>query len=103
MPKPLTPTQRKFLRGLANTLDCEVRLGKGGASAQAVGHVRSLLERRELIKIRLLPAAGKERQALAEAIASAAGAELAGVVGRVAVLYRPDPQLPPGQRIQLPE
>ena len=102
MPIELTSSQRTRLRSLARRLEPAMAVGKAGVDAGALGHVRRWLERQELLKIRLLPAAGADRKVLAEALAQAAEAALVDVVGRVVVLYRPRPGLPAHRRVQLP-
>jgi RNA-binding protein len=102
MPAELTSRQRKHLRSVARRLRCDASVGKGGASEAVLGHVRALLGRRELIKVRLLDSATNSRQAAARELAEKADAALVDLVGRVVVLYRPNEQLPREQRVQLP-
>jgi RNA-binding protein len=58
---------------------------------------RALLDH-ELVKVRMRGA--EDRDATAQALADAAGAALCGVIGLVAILYRPHPESP---RLLLPE
>ena len=102
MPAELTPGQRKHLRSTARRLHCEVTVGKAGVSEKLLHHVRTLLSRRELIKVRLLEAADDDRRAAARELAAGAEASLVDLVGRVVVLYKPNEQLPPGSRLALP-
>jgi RNA-binding protein len=94
----LTSSQRKHLRGLAHHLEPVVRVGQKGVTESVVGETGRALEAHELIKVRL-DAEGKEKKELAEALAEAAGAELAGVVGKIAILYRARDEKP---KIKLP-
>lgn len=84
----LTGKQRHFLRGLGHHLDPTVQVGKEGISSGLVGALDVALEQHELIKVRLGDSVGAARREIAAAIAEAAGAELAGVVGRTLLLYR---------------
>jgi len=98
----LTSSQRAFLRSAGRGLTPAARVGRAGASSNVVEHVRGLLAGRELVKVRLA-AVGADRRPAAEALAAAVGAHLVDLVGRNAVLYRPDEALPPTQRLALPE
>src|SRR5262252_2242544 len=87
----LTGKQRRYLRGLGHHLDPVVHVGKEGISEGLVRAVDEALATHELIKIKLGESAGptgRGRQDVAAALAEAAGAELAGVLGRPLLLYR---------------
>ncbi len=89
---PLTSTERKKLRGLAHSLGPVVTVGRRGLSESALGEIEQALADHELIKLRLgmgaeLDRAGK--RALCEQIASGTSSALAGIVGHIAVFYRP--------------
>lgn len=92
----LTAKQRQFLRGLAHPLSPVVRVGKGGVSEAVVGETRKSLEAHELIKVRI---EGDEREQLAQKLATATDAQLAGMIGKTAILYRAREEKP---RIKLP-
>ncbi len=68
-------------------------VGRAGVTDAVVREIDDALEARELIKVRL---AGdrEERVEAAAAIAGRTRSELAGQIGRVAILYRrnPDPE-----------
>ena len=85
---PLTSKQRQFLRGLAHPLAPVVRIGKGGVTATVVKETKTSLEAHELIKVRIDVDESAERRALAEGLAAEADAQLAGTVGKIAILYR---------------
>lgn len=84
----LTSKQRKFLRGLAHPLSPVVRVGKGGVTDSLVAETRKSIESHELIKVRVELDEGAERQQVAEALAGAVDAQLAGMIGKIAILYR---------------
>lgn len=94
----LSGRQRKWLRGRAHDLEPVVHVGHQGVTDQLVAAVGAALLSHELIKVKLHAPADK--RALADEIARRSGAELAGLVGHVAILYRPHPETP---RIVLPE
>jgi RNA-binding protein len=92
----LTAKQRQFLRGLAHPLSPVVRVGKGGVSDAVVGETKKSLQAHELIKVRI---EGDEREQLAEKLAAATDAQLAGMIGKTAILYRARDERP---KITLP-
>lgn len=96
----LTSGQRKHLRGLAHGLKPVVLVGKEGVSEALVGETAQALFDHELIKVRF-NAHQEERRELTEELALAADAEVAGVVGHVAILFRRHDD-PTKRRIVLP-
>ncbi len=84
----MTSKQRAYLRGLANTYDPIVHIGKGGLSDTLIKQADDALEARELIKGRVLETAPGTVRDAAEEIAAAVGAETVQVIGRTFVLYR---------------
>ena len=84
----LTSKQRQFLRGLAHPLSPVVRVGKGGVTESLIAETRKSLESHELIKVRIELDGSNERRQTAERLAEAADAQIAGTVGKVAILYR---------------
>ncbi len=96
----LTSKQRQFLKGLAHPLSPVVRIGRGGVSAAVITETQKSLEAHELIKVRIDSDDSAERRTLVEQLASAAGAEIAGSVGKIAILYRAREEKP---KIKLPE
>ena len=92
--------EKRHLRGLAHHLEPLVQVGKEGVSDAVVDAVRAALDQHELIKIRVLESAPIDRDEAAEAIAGRCGADVAGTVGRVAILYKRHPKEP---KIDLPK
>ena len=80
--------EKRNLRRLAHSLRPAVQLGGAGLTVAVVDAVDRALEDHELIKLRL---AGErdERKDLAEQAAERTQSTLAGLVGHVAILYRP--------------
>jgi RNA-binding protein len=78
-----------------------VLVGRAGVTDAVAREVDDALEARELIKVRLT-GDREERAALAAAIAERTSAELAGRIGRIAILYRRNPD-PEQRRIELPD
>ena len=84
----ITSRQRRYLRGKAHSLHALVQVGRAGFSDAVAEQIDAELDRHELIKVRL-DAEREERGALAERIAGATGAAIAGEIGRIVILYRP--------------
>lgn len=75
-------------------------VGRAGVTDAVVKEVDDALEARELIKIRL-SGDREERVDAAAAIAARTASELAGQIGRVAILYRRNPD-PARRKVDLP-
>ena len=92
-PRALSGAQRRRLRALAHGLKPVAELGRHGLSEAFVGEVDRALESHELVKVRLR-AGRDERQQLLPELAARLGCEAVGMVGQVAILYRPasDPE-----------
>lgn len=84
----LTSKQRQFLKGLAHPLAPIVRVGRGGVSEAVVEETKKSLEAHELIKVRIETDDSAQRKQFAAELASAVGAEIAGSVGKIVMLYR---------------
>jgi RNA-binding protein len=95
----LTAKQRQYLKGLAHALSPVVRIGKGRLSESIVAETKRSLEAHELIKVRIESDDAVERREIAERLCAESGAELAGTIGKTAMLYRPREEKP---RIKLP-
>jgi RNA-binding protein len=99
-PSALTSRQRGRLRSLAHSLEPAVLVGRAGVTDAVVREVDDALEARELIKVRL-PGDREERARAAAAMAERTSSELAGQIGRVAILYRGNPD-PARRKVDLP-
>ena len=95
----LTGKQKKHLRGLGQLLDPLLTIGKQGITDPVVNSISELLDKRELIKLRLTGPSGESRKEAGPALAEATGSECIAVVGRTVLLYRPNPDLKPSRRI----
>lgn len=84
----LSSKQRQFLRGLAHPLAPIVRVGKAGVTEAVLAETRKSLAVHELIKVRIEVDQSAERRELAGRLAAETDAQLAGTVGKVAILYR---------------
>ena len=84
----LTSKQRQYLRGLAHPLAPVVRVGKAGLTESVIAETKKTLHSHELIKVRIDIDESAERKTLAQKLAEASDAQVAGTVGKVAILYR---------------
>ncbi len=84
----LNSRQRAQLRGLANSLDTILQIGKGGISEQTIKQIDEALEARELIKLRTLETAPLSSREAADTIAEKISADVVQVIGSRIVLYR---------------
>ena len=98
----LTSKQRAQLRGLANTLDTIVQVGKDGLTDNLVKQTDEALEARELIKCRVLDNNLEyDARSAAGELAKATRSEVVQVIGTKFVLYRETHARPKDKRIQL--
>jgi RNA-binding protein len=95
----LTGKQRRHLRALGHHLDAVLQIGREGITDAVVAQADAQLQRHELVKIKVLESSPKGRHEAAEELSARTGAELAQIIGRTFLLYKPDPEKP---RIELP-
>lgn len=98
----LTSKQRAQLRGLANSIDTILQVGKDGIGANLIKQADDALEARELIKGRVLDNnIDYDARTAAEKLAKATRSEVVQVIGTKFVLYRESHSKPREKRIQL--
>jgi RNA-binding protein len=85
---PLTPTQTRYLRGLAHGLGAVVLLGNKGATAAVIKELDGALNQHELVKVKLSAADAAERKAQLETLVQGTQAQSVQQIGHVAVLFR---------------
>lgn len=84
----LTGKQRRYLKGIANSMPTIFQVGKGGITDNVVRQFGEALEARELVKGTVLKNSELEVRAACEEIAQRLGAEIVQVIGSRFVLYR---------------
>lgn len=84
----LTSKQRAYLRGLANSLDSVLQVGKDGITENLVAQADGVLEKRELMKGNVLENSLLSAREAAEEIAAATHSEVVQVIGSKFVLFR---------------
>ena len=84
----LTSKQRAQLRGLANSIDTILHVGKDGLGDNLIKQADDALEARELIKGKVLENSMLTAREAAEALSKATRSEVVQVIGTKFVLYR---------------
>ena len=84
----LTSKQRAQLRGIANTLDTIVIIGKDGVTENLVKQANDALEAREIIKCRVLENSLLTAREACEQLSRLTRGEQVQVIGSKFVLYR---------------
>jgi len=85
----LTGKQRRHLRALGHHLDPVVQVGQDGISDAVVGQADAQLDVHELIKVKLGESSPQDRHQDADMLAARTQAQVAQVLGRTVLLYRP--------------
>jgi len=98
----LTSKQRAQLRGLANSMETILQVGKDGIGENLVKQADDALEARELIKGRVLDNnIDYDARTAAQELAKKTRSEVVQVIGTKFVLYRESHSKPKEKRIQL--
>lgn len=84
----MTGADRRHLRALAHELEPVVRVGTAGLTDRVVAATDAALDDHELIKVKIAADRG-ERKVIAEELVRRTDGALAGIIGRVAIVYRP--------------
>ena len=97
----LTSKQRSQLRGLANSIDTIIHIGKDGVGPNLIKQADDALEARELIKGRVLENSLLSAREGAEELAKATRSQVVQVIGTKFVLYRETHSKEKDKRIKL--
>ena len=84
----ITTKQRAFLRGLGNSLEPAMQIGKEGLSDNSIEALNNLLEARELIKIRVLKNCELSPKDVMREICDKTLASPVQVIGGILIIYR---------------
>jgi RNA-binding protein len=90
----LTSKQRAALRGMANTMETILQVGKSGLVDNTIVQVNDALTARELIKLRVLETSPLSAKEAAQELAEKTRSEVVQVIGTRFVLYRRNPKEP---------
>ena len=99
----LTSKQRAYLRGLANTLEPIVIIGKDGIGDNLIKQANDALEARELIKCRVLENSMLTAREACDELSVLTRSEQVQVIGTKFVLYRPTHKKDKKDKIILPK
>jgi RNA-binding protein len=91
----LTAKDRRRLKSLAHHLAVVVTVGEQGVSQSLCDETDRALTDHELIKARINANDRELRRSLADALAKRCSAEVVQMIGKVCVLYRPNPDANP--------
>ena len=84
----LTPSQRRYLRGLAHDLKPVIQLGAKGVTDTLLAELDLALTHHELIKVKIPAEDRTDFAQIAAQLADASKAETVQTIGRTAVFYR---------------
>ncbi len=93
--------QRKTLRGLGHHLEPSVYVGKEGISPTLLTAIEQALNAHELIKIKLGQNCPVPKHTAADTLAAETQACLVQLIGKMVLLFRPNPELPKAKRITM--
>lgn len=97
----LTSKQRAHLRGIANSYDTILTVGKGEIDSAVIKQADDALTAREMIKGRVLENSAYSSREAADLIAEKVNADVVQVIGSRFILYRPNTKLPKEKRLSL--
>ena len=97
----LNGRQRAQLRGLANSIDTIIHIGKDGIGDNLIKQANDALEARELIKGKVLENSMLTAREGAEELAQATRSQVVQVIGTKFVLYRETHSKEKDKRIKL--
>lgn len=97
----LTSKQRAQLRGMANTIDTILQVGKEGVTEAVIAQANEALEARELVKGRVLENSPLTAREACDQLARPTRSEPVQVIGSKFVLYRETHARPKDKRIAL--
>ncbi|MGE5167886.1 MAG: YhbY family RNA-binding protein [Deltaproteobacteria bacterium] len=84
---PLSPSQKRYLRGLAHSLKPVILTGNKGVTPALLKEFSTALDQHELVKVKLGDDRDERKLHIAE-LGDGAKAELVQSIGRVACFYR---------------
>ncbi|BCS53341.1 ribosome assembly RNA-binding protein YhbY [Geobacter sp. SVR] len=85
----LTGKQKRHLRALGHSLKPLIQIGKKEIEPALIDEANAAIEHHELIKVKLLESAMLDKHEASEMLAKACNAEIAQVLGKTFLLYRP--------------
>lgn len=90
----LTSKQRAFLKKQAHDLDPMVRIGKDGLSENLIQSLLDVIEKRELVKVKILQNSEVEKKEVAQELALKSGCELVAIIGKTLIFFKENEEKP---------
>lgn len=90
----LTPSQKRYLRGLAHNLKPVIHTGNKGVTPALLKEFSNALDQHELVKVKLGSDDRAARAALIPELAESAQAQVVQSIGKVACFYRRNDEQP---------
>lgn len=84
----MTSKQRSYLKGLAMTMEPVFQIGKASLTPENTTAINEALERRELIKVSVLPNCLCDPSEIAAIVAERTHSEVVQVIGKKIVLFK---------------
>jgi RNA-binding protein len=91
----LDSAKRKELRRIAHHLHPVILIGDGGVSDAVIAETNRALDDHELIKVKVNALDRDDRRRMIDALIEACQAEAIQRIGKVAVIYRKNPEAKP--------
>ncbi|MFA0924004.1 ribosome assembly RNA-binding protein YhbY [Xanthomonas fragariae] len=85
----LTSAQNRFLRGQAHDLKALLQTGGKGVTPAFLAELEEVLERHELVKVKVAAEDRETRDTLIAELIEQTGGALVQRIGHLAILYRP--------------
>lgn len=88
----LTGKQKRYLRSVAHNLKPLFQIGKEGITANQIDAIDEYLERKELLKVKLLETCPISKNEAAIELSAQTNSDVVQILGRTIVLYRKSPE-----------
>lgn len=85
----LNGKQKRHLRALGHKLKPLIQIGKKEIESALIDETNAALDHHELIKVKLLESCLLDKHEASETLSKACGAEVAQILGKTFLLYRP--------------
>ncbi len=91
----LSNSEKKPLKRIAHHLDAVVQIGDQGLTGGVTAETQRALADHELIKVRIPDGEKATRNEMADALAQACDATIVQRIGKVVILFKPNPKADP--------
>ena len=84
----MTGKQRRYLKSLAHSMEPAINIGKYGVTDNFIQQIQDLLEKRELVKIKILNNNMDDQDTIVAEILERTGCEFVQAIGFTWVIYK---------------